>query len=719
MSVKMTRRSFLKKGSFVLALTAVPGMGSLLKVTDAMAADKNFKPNAYVEIATDGSITVWVGQTNLGQGTHTGFALIVAEELDADWKKVSSKMAWAAEAFKNPKLWNLQVTGGSTSIWHHHERFRKAGAAAREMLRQAAAQQWKTSASKMKTRDNKVIHPDGRTLDYGDLAGAAAKMPIPEKPYLKKPSEYRYIGTNPKRLDIPEKVDGSIKYGTDFTMPDMVTAVLAYPPRYNAKPESWNEKAAMAVKGVTNVVKVRDKIAVCAETTWAAMEGRDALDVRWSKGSHPDLNNEWLDKLFTKHLKTPKEKMMGHDHGDPAKGLAEAKHTRQADFKLPYISHAQVEPLNSTVLVEGDRVKIWIPTQGQTFTQIRVAGALGVPVENVELMTLPVGGGFGLRTFEDDTSVDAAFISREINRPVKVFMLREDCFAQEQFRPGIHSEIKAGVDENGKITGWSQKIASQSIMSQVGDKLGMKRGVDHFIIEGISDTCYDIENREVHYSEVDLPIPLTFWRSVGMSTNIFTVEVMMDKLARAAGKDPLQFRLDNLPKGSRTHDVLSFMAEKHHWQGTKVSNGHFRGVATGYFFNSSIAHMVEVSVAKDGSIKIHKVVGAIDCGEVIYPDQVQAQIDGGIIMGLSTALYESVDFVDGGVSTSNYSDYPILSMSEIPEIEVDIRKSAHSIGGIGETVYPTVAPALCNAIYQATGVAITELPINTQLLANA
>ncbi len=716
MKTDMTRREFLKRSSLVVAVAAVPGSLSLFNASPSLGgADTPFKPNAYVEIATDDTVTVWIGQTNLGQGTHTGISMIIADELDSNWNKVQSKMAWAAEPFKNPKLWNLQVTGGSTSIWHHHPRFYKAGAAARQMLKEAAAKQWGVSASKLRTRDSRVIHPDGRKLRYGELVEAAAKLPVPKNPVLKDPKAYRIIGTERKRHDIPDKVMGKTKYGMDYTMPGMCYAVLAYPPRYGAVPESYDADAAMAVKGVFKVVPLEGRVAVCAETTYAAIKGRDALKVKWSAGSHPTLNDDSIDALFRKHLENADG--IGESEGDTEKALYEAAIVKKGAFKLPYLSHAQVEPINSTVSVEKDRCKVWIPTQGQTFVQMAVSKALGWPIDKVELMTTPVGGGFGLRAFETGSSIDAALVSKAIKRPVKVVLTREDCFSQELFRPGIQAEIKGGLDEKGELVAWSHKIASQSIMSQLGPQMGMKGGgVDHFLIEGVAGMPYKLENVLLKFSVVDLPIPVTFWRSVGMSSNVFTVECFMDEMAHAAKKDPVQFRLDHLPKDSRTYNALSVLAEKVNWGGP-VPEGRARGVAAGTFFNSAIAHMAEVSVTENGSVKVHKVVCAVDCGLAVCPDQIKAQAEGGVIMGLSTAFYEKVSFANGGVETSNYDDYPVLTMSEIPEIEVHIAKSKHSLGGIGETVYPTVAPAVANAIFKATGVRIRELPINRELLA--
>ncbi len=711
METQMNRRTFLKSSSLVIAAVALPGGLNMFNASQALAADTAFKPHAFIEIATDDTVTVWLGQTNLGQGTHTGIPMILADELDAAWDKVEAKMALAADVFKNPH-WDMQMTGGSTSIRHRWEILRKPGAAARGMLRQAAAEKWGIDASKLTTKDSKVIHPDGQTLRYGKLVEAASKMPVPENPKLKDPKDYRIIGTERQRLDIPDKVMGKTKYGIDFSVPGMCIATVARPPRYGAVPQSYDADAAMAVKGVIRVVPLKDKIGVCAETTWAAIQGRDALNITWSKGSHPDLDDDALDTVFKESLDAPGA--IAKNEGDAEKALAEAAIVKEAEYKLPFLSHAQVEPINCTAHVEKDRCRVWAPTQGQTPALMTAAAITGLPKEKIEVMTLPAGGGFGVRG-EVAPVVDAVSLSKAMGRPVKVMWTREDDFANDYFRPASRCRIKAGLDTQGKIAAWSHKIASQSIFTRLWPQ-AVKEGIDHSSIEGIEGMPYTFANKLVNYVMVDLPIPVGFWRSVGNSINVFTVESFMDEMAHAAGKDPVQFRLDHMEKGTRTHRTLSLLAEKAGWTDA-VPKGRSRGVAAGFCFGSSAAHMVEISVDKEGSITVHKVVCALDCGPAIYPDAIRAQAEGGVIMGLSTAFYEKSSFADGGVKTANYDDYPVLTMSEVPEIEVHIAQSRHPIGGIGEPVLPTVAPALCNAVFKATGVRIRQLPIQQELLA--
>jgi len=713
MTTTMTRRNFLKKSSLVIAATAFPGNLNLFNASPVMAADAPFKPHAFLEIAADDTVTVWVGQTNLGQGTHTGIPMIIADELDAAWKTVRVKMALAAEPFKDPH-WHVQVTGGSTSIRHRWDLLRKVGAAARQMLVEAAAERWKIPASPCVTKDGRVLHPDGRSLHYGQLVQVAAKQPVPEDPPLKTPQAYRIIGTPRKRLDTPDKVMGKTVFGVDFTLPEMCIAVVARPPRFGAALESFDEKAALAVNGVIKVVPLENKMAVCAKNTYAAIKGREALGIKWTAGSRPDLDDDALDVIYNAHLEKPGA--VAKNKGDVATAFARAARTIEQSYKLPYIAHAQVEPINCSAHVEKERCRIWAPTQGQTAAQVTASKLTGLPVEKVEVMTLPAGGGFGLRA-EPDPVVDAVLLSKALKRPVKVMWTREDDFANDYFRPASRCRIKAGLDKNGRLIAWSHKVAAQSVMSRVLPQY-VKNGIDPDAISGVQDMPYALPNQLVEYAMVELPIPVGFWRSVGYSVNAFGVESFMDELAHAAGKDPVQFRLDHMEKGSRIYNLLSLLAEKGGWS-TPVPAGRARGVAVTSCFESFAAHMAEVSVEKNGAITVHKMICALDCGTAVYPDAIRAQAKGGVVMGLSVAFHEKVRFADGGVKTANYDEYPVLTMRDVPDIEVHIARNNLKAGGIGEPVFPSVAPAVANAVFRATGVRLRSLPFDRELLIKA
>jgi len=711
MQTDMTRRSFLQKSSLVLAATAFSSPFHLLNASPARgAADLPFKPHAFLEIATDDTVTVWVGQTNLGQGTHTGIPMIIADELDAAWKRVQVKMALAAAPFKSP-VWHVQATGGSSSIRHRWDLLRKVGAAARQMLIEAAAEKWGISTQQCVAREGTVMHPDGRRLTYGQLAEAAAQRPVPADPPLKNPKDYHIIGTPRDRFDIPDKVMGKTVYGIDFTIPGMCIAVVARPPYYGASLQSYDAKAAKAIKGVIDVVPLENRIAVCAETTYAAIKGREALAVMWSQGSRPNLNDDTLDAVFRDHLEKPGA--VAKTSGDVGKALANADKTVAQSYKLPYISHAQVEPINCTAHVEKERCRIWVPTQGQTATQATASKLTGLPIEKVAVMTLPAGGGFGLRG-EQDAVVDAVSLSKSLHRPVKVIWTREDDFANDRFRPANQCRIKAGLDKKGRLVAWSHKIAAPSVMSRLMPH-AVQNGIDPDAVSGVRDMIYSLPNLLVNYVMVDLPITVGWWRSVGYSVNVFAVESFMDELAHAAGKDPVQFRLDHMEKNSRPYDVLALLAEKGGWN-SPVPKGRARGVAVTSCFESYAAHLAEVSVGEKGGITVHRMVCAIDCGTAVYPDAIRAQAEAGVVMGLSTAFHEKVRFDNGGVKTANYDEYPVLTMSEVPEIAVHIAKNNRKAGGVGEPVFPSVAPAVANAVFNATGVRLRELPFQRELL---
>jgi len=711
MKTDISRRSFLKNSSLVIAATALSSPLRMFYVAPVRAASElSFKPHAFLEIATDDTITVWIGQTNLGQGTFTGIPMVIADELDADWESIRVKPAPAGEPFKDP-LWHAQFTGGSTSIRHRWDLLRTVGAAARQMLQQAAAREWGIPVESCTTKNGRVIHSDGKALSYGKLAAAAGKLAVPEKPALKDPKDYTIIGTSRDRVDIPDKVMGRTIYGMDFSVPGMCIAVVARGPGYGAIPESHDKNAAMAVKGVVAVIPLENRIAVCAETTYAAIQGREALNVEWSKGALPDMDDAYLDQVYSEHME--KQGATAKDEGDVNTALGKAATTLERTYKINYISHAQVEPINCTASVEKEQCRIWAPTQGATTFQMVAAKLTGLPADKVEVNILPAGGGFGLRGAPAHVT-DAVLLSKALKRPVKVIYTREDDFANDYFRPASQSRIKAGLDKDGRLIGWSHKVAAPSVWARVAPPM-VKNGVCPDAVSGIWDMPYSIPNHLVDYVMVNLPIPVGFWRSVGFSVNAFAVESLMDELAHAAGKDPVQFRLAHMEKGSRPYNILSLLAEKGGWN-RPVPDGRARGVAVNACFGSFAAHMAEVSVNANGAVTVHKVVCAIDCGTAVYPDAIRAQAEGGVVMGMSTAFHERVRFENGGVKTVNYDEYPVLTMSEVPEIEVHIAKNNLKAGGVGEPVLPSVAPAVSNAVFRATGVRLRELPFQRELL---
>lgn len=712
MSEDMSRRYFIQSGLLVLAAAITPGAIVLLNVSPGSAEPlPSFRPHAFVEIDADGSVTVWVGQTDLGQGTHTGIAMIVADELDADWERVSTRMALAAEPFKDPE-WGIQATGGSTSIRHRWDMLRRAGAAARLMLLRAAAAEWGLDPAECTARSGRIFHPDGRNVGYGDVAANAAKLQVPLDPLLKNPDDYVFIGTLKRRLDMEDKVQGRTAFGIDTQLPDMCVAVLAHPPRFGARPLAFDADGARKIGGVLDIVPLDNAVAVCAKTTWAAMQGRDALKVTWSEGDRPELNDE----VIASELQTKLDGSAAvvENTGDAAKTLSEAPTVVESVYSVPYVAHAQLEPTNCTAHVEKDRCRVWAPTQGQTSAQNEAARICGLPPEKVEVMTTPCGGGFGRRG-ETEVVTEAVSLSRAINRPVKVVWTRDDEFAHDFFRPASICRISGGLDKDGNLVAWSHRLVAASIMSRLWPS-AVRNGVDPTSVEGVQGMPYAIPNRRIEYAIPDLPIPVGWLRSVGHSYNCFTVESFMDELAHAAGKDPVAFRLGLMNKDSRPHRTLSLLADKAEWGGP-VPEGRARGVALTECFGSSVAQMAEVSVnRKTGVITVHRVVCAVDCGTAVYPDAITAQMEGAVVMGLSIALNERVRFRGGGVATTGYGRYRLLGTREAPAVEVHIAESRHPVGGIGEPGLPPVAPAVANAVFVATGVRLREMPFSREAL---
>ena len=708
----MSRRDFIKSSSLVIAGSAAIGNLSLLNVSTGVAATgENFKPHAFLEIGEDETITVWVGQTNLGQGTHTGIPMIIAEELEADWKNVQVKMALAADPFKHP-VYKFQFTGGSTSIYPRWDMYRTVGAAAKEMLVKAAADSWQVAPEKCKADVGKVIHPDGRSLSYGKLVALAQKQPAPEKPALKDAKDYKIIGTYRERFDVPAKVSGEARFGIDMQLPGMCIATVVRAPVIGAKPLSFDEKAAMEIPGVIKVVQLEDKVAVCAENTYAALQGREKLGIKWSEGTMPDLDYEKLYQILEENLENNCKEV--RKEGNVEEALKNADTTFEMTYRFPYLSHAALEPINSTAHVEEDRCRIWAPTQGQSFAEMAAMKVTGLPQEKIEIATTWAGGGFGGKSFPD-SAVDAMLLSKIVKRPVKVMWTREDDFIADSFRPGSLHKLRAGIDENGKPVAWAHKTACDAVMATMRPEI-YETGLDHTSTQGVDDNVYAFENILFEYALTKLPIRVGFWRSVGYTFNTYITETLIDELGFAAKKDPVAYRLDLIEKDSRPYDALKLLADKTKWDGN-APEGRARGVALAQCFGSSVACMAEVSVdRKSGKVTVHRMVYAVDCGPAVYPDQIKAQMEGASVMGTSVAFYEKVGLANGGVTTTNFDDYQLLTMSEVPDVEVHIARSRHKIGGVGEPGVPPVAPAIANAIFAATGVRIRELPINVDLL---
>ena len=696
---KASRRDFLKASGLVIGFT-LPAATRL-----AQAGEGDFRPNAYLRIGADNRVTVVVGLSEMGQGVHTAIPMLVAEELDADWSRVRVEQAPADSAFANP-VFHTQATGGSTSVNGHWEPMRKAGAAAREMLVAAAAQTWKVDAAECRTEKGAVVHKSGKKLSYGKLVNAASRQPVPTEPKLKNAGEFKIIGQSLRRLDTPQKVNGSGKYGMDVRLPGMLTAVMARPPVPGGKAVSVNDAKAKRVKGVRQVIQIPQGVAVLATGYWAAKKGRDALEIQWDDGPNAGLSSDKISQMLT--AATQQEGKAARSEGNLA-GASGAK-TLEAIYEAPYLAHACMEPMNATAWVKKDTVEIWAGTQSQGPNQNILSHVAAVEPKRVKVNTMLLGGGFG-RRFAPDFTIAATLLSKASGKPVKLVYSREDDMRGYYYRPASVTRFNAALDAAGKPVSLLARVASPSIMEASGFMKLPESGVDSFGVEGVADLPYDIPNLRVEYVRQEPGVQVWFWRSVGHSQNIFFSESFVDELAHAAGKDPFEFRRELLGKAPRHKAVLELAAEKAGW-GSALPQGVHRGIAVAYSFGSYVAEVAEVSVGEDGRPKVHRVVAAVDCGDVVNPQIVRRQVESAIAYGLTAALYGRISFKDGRVEQGNFDTYPVLRMSEMPKVEVHILASGARATGMGEPGLPPLAPAVTAALFKATGKRIRKLPID-------
>jgi isoquinoline 1-oxidoreductase beta subunit len=728
MNTSMSRRDFLKGSLAATGLTiavSVSPLGyKLVNASQSKEALKGFKPNIWYEITPNNVVTVFIGSSEMGQGTHTALATVIAEELDADWKQVKVRQGPAAKEYHNPLL-GEQLTVASAAVRGFYDPCRKAGAAGRAMLVKAAAAKWGVPESECEAIQGTVAHKkSSRKSTYGQLCLEASKLEVPKELALKKESDFRYIGKPTARVDIPAKVRGTAVYGLDVSVPGMLYAVLARPPAYGAKPVSSNEKAALQVKGVVKVVETPMGLAICAKSLDAAWKGRKALDVKWDQGALPQLDNAFIETTMMAELDKPGSKAA--ENGDAKKALEAAAKKVRSTYFVPYVAHALMEPINCTAYVGKDQCDVWAPTQGQTGAQALASQISGFPPDKVNIHTTYMGCGLGRRAAPDFV-VEAVIASKATGKPVKVVWTREEDIKYDLFRAATCQRIEAGVDGQGQLIGWSHKVVAGSIFKLINPK-AIQNGVDIMSLWGLVDfpgspdgnrILYEIPNLYLEFLISELPVPVTAWRSVQNGPNAFVTECFMDEMAHAAGKDPLEFRLALLKESKGAQRVLKVAAEKAGW-GKPLPKGRGRGIAQHHCFGTDVAAVAEVSVnEKDGHVKVNRVVVAVDCGLAVNPLNVEGQIQGGVVNALSTALKEEVIFAKGGVKSANFEDYGILRMSEVPDIEVYLVKGNDKMGGIGEPGVPPTAPAVANAFFNATGVRIRRIPLTSKVVLEA
>ncbi|HYQ98780.1 MAG TPA: xanthine dehydrogenase family protein molybdopterin-binding subunit [Casimicrobiaceae bacterium] len=725
----LDRREFLK-------VTAAAGAGLTLgfwsgaaaaqasgpgKTVGAAAAGA-FAPNAFLTIGTDNTVTVYVKHLEMGQGTYTGLPTLVAEELDAAWSQIRAAGAPAdASRYANLFWGNAQGTGGSTALANSFEQYRQAGAAARAMLVAAAAKQWNVPADSIQVKNGVVFHASGRKATFGALARAAAAEPVPASVRLKDPKDYVYIGKHVPRTDSKAKSNGTAQFTQDVKLPDMLTAVVAHSPRFGARVKSYDAAGATKLPGVRYVVEVPNGIAVVATSFWAAKTGRDALRIEWDDASGFKRSSDDLMAEYRRLAGTPGK--VARTEGDAAKAIAGAARKLEATYEFPYLAHAPMEPMDLVIRLGADTCEIWNGEQFQTGDQHAVAQLVGLKPEQVKLNMLYAGGSFGRRANPAaDYLIEAATIAKAIaakggtGQPVKLVWTREDDMRAGYYRPAYVHALSAGLDGSGNVAGWQHRIVGQSILAGTPfEKAMVKDGIDATSVEGASTLPYSIADLVVDLHSPNVGVPVLWWRSVGSTHTAFSTETFIDELAQSAGKDPVAFRRALLGKHPRHLRVLELAAAKSGW-GTPLAPGKAgekrgRGVAVHESFNTFVAQVAEVTVGKEGTFRVDRVVCAVDCGVAVNPDVIRAQMEGGIGFGLSAALYGKITLKDGVVEQSNFHDYRVLRIDEMPAVEVHIVPSAEKPSGVGEPGVPVIAPAVANALAAATGQRLRTLPL--------
>lgn len=715
----LSRRSFIKLGLLSGAASASSLSLGFFTATEAQAAESaSWLPNAFVRLEASGKITVYAKHLEMGQGSYTGLATLVAEELDADWKNVQVIGAPANAKLYNNLFWGpTQGTGGSSAMANSWEQMRKAGATVKAMLVQAAAQSWQVPAEQVQAQDGVLSHASGKRASYGELVAAASQLAVPEKVTLKQPAQFRLIGKKIPRRDSLEKTTGKAIFTQDIQLPGQLTALVAHAPRFGSKVKSFDAKATKKVAGVVDVFAIPQGVAVVATNFWAAKKGRDALKVVWDDSqavakSTPELWQEY-------QTLAAKDGALALQKGDLAAAQQASKKTVQAEFRFPFLAHATMEPMNCVVKLNAKGAELWYGAQIQTLDQGYVAKRLNCPVENVVIHTLYAGGSFGRRGNKDaDYVMEAVEIAAKLgqDKAVKLVWTREDDMRAGYFRPMYLHQVSAGVDADGKISFWQQRVVGQSIMQgSAFEGMALKNGVDHTSVEGIAPVNYQTAAIKVDSHIYPLAVPVLWLRSVGHTHTAYVKEVMMDQLAKAAAQDPLQFRLQHT-SDKRQLGVLQLLAEKSGWQqplaGKPAAVKRARGIAVHDSFNSVVGHVAEVSVLADGGYRVDKVITAVDCGIAINPDIIKAQIEGSIGMALSALKYQQITLKNGAVEQSNFHDFACLRIAEMPQVEVHIVPSANPPTGIGEPGVPPLAPAVANALAAITGKWPSQLPFD-------
>jgi len=673
-----------------------------------------FAPNAFIRIGTDGRVTLIIGQVEMGQGMYTSMPMLIAEELEVGLDQVRVEHAPPDDKLYVNPIFGFQSTGGSTSVRGLYLPMRRAGATARTMLIGAAAKLWNVDPASCRAERGTIIHTaTRRKVGFGAVAAAAAQLPIPDNVVLKRPQDFKLIGTPAKRLDTPAKVNGKAQYSIDVRLPGMKIATVAASPVLGGKLAGVDEAKAMAIKGVRQIVRLDEAVAVVADHMWAAKQGLAALAIRWDDGPNATVSTADVVRGLAAAAETPG--VVARTEGDADAAIAGAAAKIEAVYEAPFLAHATMEPMNCTVHVRPDGCEVWTGSQVLARVQATAAQVTGLPLEKVTVHNHLLGGGFG-RRLEFDYVTQAVRIAKQVNGPVKVIWTREEDVQHDVYRPYYYDRIAAGLDARGQPIGWTHRLVGPSILARWAPP-AFKNGLDGDALDGAVDLLYNIPAIRVEYVRHEEPVLNTgFWRGVGVTHNTFVIESFVDELAHAAKADPFEYRRALLDKSPRGRAVVELAAKKAGW-GAPLPAGRGRGIALMYGggWDTYVAQVAEVSVSKSGEVRVHRVVCAVDCGTIVNPDTVKAQIEGGVVFGIGGALYGEVTLKNGRVEQSNFHDVRVLRINETPAIEVHLVRNNEAPGGIGEPGTAVTAPALANAVFAVTGKRIRKLPLEGRL----